>query len=433
MVQIKINLDENEMPKYWYNIVPDLPDPPEPPLNPFTGEPAKAEDLETIFPKSLIMQEMSNERYAKIPKEVLEIYKMWRPNPLRRAVRLEKILKTPAQIYYKYEGESPTGSHKVNSSVPQCYYNMKDGTELLTTETGAGQWGCALAYACNLFEMDCKVFMVRSSFEQKPQRKTLINLWGGNVVSSPSMETEYGREIIKQTPDIPGTLGIAITEAIEYAMKQPNAKYSLGSVLNHVLLHQTIIGLELKKQMEIIDTTPDYLIGCCGGGSNFAGLIFPFVKDIIDKKSDIQAIGVESSTCPSMTKGEYRYDSGDAAGKTPDLKMYTLGCQFVPPAQHAGGLRYHGMAPLLSQVLNSGFCKAESYREYDVFKAGHLFSKAEGIIPAPESCHAIAAVLKRAEECKKTGEKKTIVFNLSGHGFIDLYAYEKYLTGKMVT
>lgn len=431
MEPIKINLDENEMPKYWYNITPDLPAEILPPLNPVTKEIIKPSEMEAIFAKELVRQEMSRERYIKIPNDVRDIYRMWRPNPLRRALNFEKMLKTTAKIYYKYEGESPIGSHKTNSSVPQAYYNMKEGIKMLTTETGAGQWGCALAFACQMYGMNCKVFMVRSSFDQKPQRKTMINLWNGDVVASPSMETDTGKKIRNQTPETPGTLGIAISEAIEYALKTPDTKYALGSVLNHVLLHQSVIGLEAKKQLESIEEEPDCLIGCCGGGSNFAGLVFPFVSDIIKNKKNVEIIGAESTSCPTMTKGELRYDLGDSAGKTPYIKMHTLGHDFIPPAHHAGGLRYHGMAPQLSQLIAEGICVPVAYTEKQIFRAGHIFAQAEGIIPAPESAHAIAAVIEKAEEYRKNKENKTIVFNLSGHGFIDMYAYRSYIEGEI--
>ncbi|MCS3923309.1 TrpB-like pyridoxal phosphate-dependent enzyme [Methanosalsum natronophilum] len=424
----KIILDENEMPKSWYNILPDLPTPLDPPLNPGTNEPITFEELEPIFSTELIKQEMSNERYIRIPEEILEIYKLWRPAPLFRARRLEKHLDTPAKIYYKYEGVSPPGSHKPNTSLPQAYYNMKDGTERLTTETGAGQWGSSLSFACNYFDLECKVYMVRSSFEQKPYRKSLINLWGASVVPSPSTETNFGRKILEQYPDTTGSLGIAISEAVEDAALNENTKYTLGSVLNHVMLHQTIIGLETQKQMEMVEDYPDVIIGCCGGGSNLAGICFPYVKDKIDGKSDVKILATEPSACPTLTKGEFRYDFGDTAETTPLLKMYTLGHDFVPPAIHAGGLRYHGESPILSKLVHDGFIDAASYHQIEIFDASLKFARTEGIAPAPESSHAIKAAVDQAMECKRTGEEKTILFNLSGHGHFDMSSYDKYFT-----
>jgi len=424
----KIILDENEMPKSWYNILPDLPTPLDPPLNPGTNEPITFEELEPIFSTELIKQEMSNERYIRIPEEILEIYKLWRPSPLFRARRLEKHLDTPAKIYYKYEGVSPPGSHKPNTSLPQAYYNMKDGTERLTTETGAGQWGSSLSFACNYFDLECKVYMVRSSFEQKPYRKSLINLWGASVVPSPSTETNFGRKILEQYPDTTGSLGIAISEAVEDAALNENTKYTLGSVLNHVMLHQTIIGLETQKQMEMVEDYPDVIIGCCGGGSNLAGICFPYVKDKIDGKSDVKILATEPSACPTLTKGEFRYDFGDTAETTPLLKMYTLGHDFVPPAIHAGGLRYHGESPILSKLVHDGFIDAASYHQIEIFDASLKFARTEGIAPAPESSHAIKAAVDQAMECKRTGEEKTILFNLSGHGHFDMSSYDKYFT-----
>ncbi|RQD80185.1 TrpB-like pyridoxal phosphate-dependent enzyme, partial [Methanosalsum natronophilum] len=355
-------------------------------------------------------------------------YKLWRPAPLFRARRLEKHLDTPAKIYYKYEGVSPPGSHKPNTSLPQAYYNMKDGTERLTTETGAGQWGSSLSFACNYFDLECKVYMVRSSFEQKPYRKSLINLWGASVVPSPSTETNFGRKILEQYPDTTGSLGIAISEAVEDAALNENTKYTLGSVLNHVMLHQTIIGLETQKQMEMVEDYPDVIIGCCGGGSNLAGICFPYVKDKIDGKSDVKILATEPSACPTLTKGEFRYDFGDTAETTPLLKMYTLGHDFVPPAIHAGGLRYHGESPILSKLVHDGFIDAASYHQIEIFDASLKFARTEGIAPAPESSHAIKAAVDQAMECKRTGEEKTILFNLSGHGHFDMSSYDKYFT-----
>ncbi|MDV0447130.1 Tryptophan synthase beta chain [Methanosarcinaceae archaeon Ag5] len=427
----KVQLDENDMPKKWYNIVSDLKTPLDPPVNPATGQVATAKELEPVFAKELIRQEMSTDQFIDIPPEVLDILKAFRPNPLRRAVMLEKYLKTPAKIYYKYEGESPTGSHKTNSSIPQVYYNMKQGVERLTTETGAGQWGSALAFACNHFGLESMIYMVRSSYAQKPHRKTLMNLWNGKVLASPSTNTEFGRRVLKETPDTPGTLGIAITEAVEDALSTPNTRYTLGSVLNHVMLHQTIIGLEAQKQFEMIEDYPDYVIACCGGGSNFAGLAFPFVKDKIDKNLDTQIIAVEPESCPSLTQGEFRYDYGDTGAMTPKLKMYTLGCEFVPPSMHAGGLRYHGCSPIVSNLYADGLIKAEALGQKDIFNAGIIFSQTEGITAAPESTHAICSAINKALECKKTGEEKTIVFNLSGHGLLDMSFYQEFLEGKI--
>ncbi len=431
MEQTKIILDENEMPKRWYNVLPDLPTPLEPPLDPKTREVMGPEALEPIFPKELIRQEMSSDRYIDIPKEVLEIYRLWRPSPLYRAHQLEKLLKTPAKIYYKYEGVSPAGSHKTNTSIAQTYYNMKEGTERITTETGAGQWGSALSLACNYFDIECKVYMVRSSFYQKPYRKSLMTLWGGKVVPSPSPDTEFGRWVLKEQPDTPGTLGIAISEAVEDAALNENTKYSLGSVLNHVVLHQTIIGEESKKQLAQVETYPDIVIGCCGGGSNLGGIALEYVKDKLEGKHDAKVIAVEPTSCPTLTKGEYRYDFGDTAEMTPLLKMYTLGHTHVPPAIHAGGLRYHGDSPIISKLHAEGLIDAVSYDQKTVFEAAVQFARTEGIVPAPESSHAIRCAIDEALKCKQTGEEKTILFNLSGHGHFDMASYDKYFSGEM--
>ncbi len=425
----KVILDPEEMPKEWYNILPDLPKPLPPPLNPATKEPVKPEELEPIFPKALIKQEMSTERWIRIPEEVLEVYRLWRPTPLIRAKRLEEALKTPAKIYYKYEGTSPPGSHKPNTAVAQAYYNMKEGVERLTTETGAGQWGSALSFATRLFDLKCTVYMVKISYQQKPYRRILMETWGGEVIPSPSNRTESGRKVLEQDPDSPGSLGIAISEAVEDAAKNENTKYSLGSVLNHVLMHQTIIGLEVKKQLESIDEKPDILIGCVGGGSNFAGLTYPFIKDA--KKEGIRIIAVEPAACPTLTAGKYDYDFGDTAGLTPLLKMYTLGHTFVPPPIHAGGLRYHGDAPTLSLLYAEGLIEAVAVKQIPTFEAGVLFARTEGIIPAPESNHAIRVAIDEALKAKETGEEKTIVFNLSGHGYFDLAAYDDFLYGRL--
>ncbi len=432
MEQTKIILDENEMPKQWYNVLSDLSSPIEPPLDPRTWEPISPEALEPIFPKSLIKQEMSSERFIDIPDEILEIYRLWRPSPLYRAHRLEKLLKTPAKIYYKNEGVSPAGSHKTNTSIAQAYYNMKEGTERITTETGAGQWGSALSLACNYFDLECKVYMVRSSYYQKPYRKSMMTIWGGNVVPSPSEDTEFGRKILKEQPETPGSLGIAISEAVEDAIAHDSTKYSLGSVLNHVMLHQTVIGAECKKQLEKVDTYPDIVIGCCGGGSNLAGVSLEFIKDRLEGKRNPRVIAVEPSACPSLTEGEYRYDFGDTAEMTPLLKMYTLDHKYVPPAIHAGGLRYHGASPIISKLCAEGLIEAVSYDQYPVFDAAVQFARTEGIVPAPESSHAIRCAIDEALKCKQTGEEKTILFNLSGHGHFDMSSYDKYFNKELV-
>ena len=423
----KILLDENEMPDRWYNILPDLPEPLPPPLDPETNEPVAPEKLLAIFPMELLKQEMSGERYIKIPDEVLEIYRLWRPTPLIRAERLEKFLKTPAKIFYKYEGVSPPGSHKPNTAVAQAYYNAKEGIERLTTETGAGQWGSALAFATRLFEMDCRVYMVKASYHQKPYRRVLMELWNAEVIPSPSNMTESGKKILDRDPENPGSLGIAISEAVEDAVKNENTNYSLGSVLNHVLLHQTIIGLETKKQLEIAEAKPDVMVGCVGGGSNFAGLVYPFIKD-----GDVDFIAVEPEACPTLTKGEYRYDFGDTAGLTPLLKMYTLGKDFIPPPIHAGGLRYHGDAPTLCLLVRHGIVRAEAVSQIDTFEAGKIFTETEGIVPAPESTHAIRVVIDEALKARQNNEEKVIVFNLSGHGHFDLKAYQDFMEGKLI-
>ncbi|MFA5049918.1 MAG: TrpB-like pyridoxal phosphate-dependent enzyme [Candidatus Micrarchaeia archaeon] len=421
----KIILDENELPKYYYNILPDLPEALPPPINPQTKEPISPKDLEIIFPKELIRQEMSKEPRIKIPDEIKEVLlKMGRPSPLIRAKYLEKYLKTPAKIYFKHEGLNPCGSHKPNTAIAQAYYNQKEGTETLSTETGAGQWGTALSYSCNFFGLKCEVFMVRISFDRKPHRKIMMQTYGADVYPSPSSKTEFGKAYLKKNPNTPGSLGIAISEAIEVAIKNENTKYSLGSVLNHVMLHQTVIGLEVKKQLEIAQETPDILIGCVGGGSNFAGFSFPFMKDKLKGNSNARFIAVEPSTCPTLTKGDYRYDHGDTAGLTPLLKMYTLGKDFIPPPIYAGGLRYHGMSPIISLLAKYNFVEPEAYPQKEVFDSARIFVRTEGIIPAPESAHAIHSAIKHAIICKEKNEKKTIVFNLSGHGLLDLGAYE---------
>ncbi|PKL60359.1 MAG: TrpB-like pyridoxal phosphate-dependent enzyme [Methanomicrobiales archaeon HGW-Methanomicrobiales-4] len=429
-MQTKILLDENELPKKWYNIQADLKTPLDPPMHPQTKQPVCAADLEPIFPKELIRQEMSKDRYIDIPQEVRDIMMLWRPSPLFRAHKLEKFLKTPAKIYYKYEGGSPPGSHKPNTAIAQTYYNMKEGIERIATETGAGQWGSSLAFATQLYGMECKVYMVRGSYDQKPYRKMMMQVWGADCVPSPSPDTNAGRSILAKDPNTPGSLGIAISEAVEDAATHANTNYSLGSVLNHVCLHQTIIGLEAQKQLAMVDATADVIIGSAGGGSNFAGIAFPFIKDVLDRKADgTEFIAVEPAACPSLTKGLYAYDYGDVAGMTPLLKMFTLGHDFIPPSIHAGGLRYHGMAPLVSKVHADKLITATSVRQNEVFEAAVTFARTEGIIPAPESAHAIRIAIDKALECKKTGEEKTILFNNSGHGHFDLSSYEAYFAG----
>ena len=429
MDHTKILLDENDMPKQWYNILADLPV--EPPLNPATREPMNPKDLEPIFAKELIKQEMSSERYITIPEEIREIYKLWRPSPLYRAHRLEKMLGTPAKIYYKNEGVSPAGSHKPNTAIAQAYYNMKEGTERISTETGAGQWGSALSLSCNYFDIECKVYMVRSSYYQKPYRKSLINLWGATVVPSPSPDTQFGRKVLEMYPDTTGSLGIAISEAIEDAALNDNTKYALGSVLNHTCLHQTVVGLETQKQFELTEDYPDIVIGCCGGGSNLAGVSLPYIRDNIEGKTDTRIIAVEPSACPTLTEGKFEYDFGDMAQMTPLLKMFTLGSGFIPPAIHAGGLRYHGASPIVSKLVADKYMEARSYHQVEVFDAAVTFARSEGIAPAPESSHAIKAAVDEAIKCKQTGEEKTILFNLSGHGHFDMGSYDKYFSGEL--
>ncbi len=429
MDHTKILLDENEMPKQWYNILADLPV--EAPLNPATNEPMNPKDLEPIFAKELIQQEISSERYIDIPEEIREIYTLWRPSPLYRAHRLEKALGTPAKIYYKNESVSPAGSHKPNTAIAQAYYNMKEGTERITTETGAGQWGSALSLCCNYFDIECKVYMVRSSFYQKPYRKSLINLWGANVIPSPSTETQFGRKILEMYPETTGSLGIAISEAIEEAALNDNTRYALGSVLNHTSLHQTVVGLETQAQFDKTEDYPDIVIGCCGGGSNLAGVTLPYIRDNLAGKTDTRFIAVEPSACPTLTSGEFKYDFGDMAQMTPLLKMYTLGSEFIPPAIHAGGLRYHGASPIVSKLVADGIMEATSYHQVEVFDAAVKFARSEGIAPAPESSHAIKCAIDEALKCKQTGEEKTILFNLSGHGHFDMSSYDKYFSGEL--
>ncbi len=425
----KIVLSEEDLPTKWYNILPDLPEKLPPPLHPETKEPLRPEDLEPIFAKELIKQEMSEERWIKIPEEVREVYRLWRPTPLIRAKRLEEALKTPARIYYKYEGVSPPGSHKPNTAVAQAYYNAKEGIERLTTETGAGQWGSALSFATKLFDIKCTVYMVKISYKQKPYRRILMETWGGEVIPSPSDRTKSGRAILERDPDNPGSLGIAISEAVEDAATHEDTKYALGSVLNHVLMHQTVIGLEVMKQLEIAEEKPDVMIGCVGGGSNFAGFCYPFVRDAM--KGEVKLIAVEPEACPTFTKGDYRYDFGDTAGLTPLLKMFTLGHDFIPPPIHAGGLRYHGDAPTMSLLVKHGIIEAKAVKQIPTFEAGVLFARTEGIVPAPESNHAIRVAIDEALKAKESGEEKVIVFNLSGHGYFDLSAYDDFLYGRL--
>lgn len=432
-METKFLLDENELPKKWYNIQADLPSPLDPPINPATKEPVKPSDLEPIFPKELIKQEVSTERWIPIPEEVREVYRLWRPTPLYRAVRLEKALKTPARIYYKWEGVSPPGSHKPNTAVAQAYYNMKEGVARLTTETGAGQWGSSLAFATCLFGLKCTIYMVKVSYEQKPYRRILMETWGAECVPSPSTRTRFGRKMLEADPNCPGSLGIAISEAIEDAATHEDTKYSLGSVLNHVLLHQTIVGLECKKQFEMAGDYPDVIFGCVGGGSNFSGACFPFLMDKLrGERPDLRAVACEPKACPTLTKGPYTYDYGDTAKMTPLLKMYTLGHEFIPPPIHAGGLRYHGDAPLLCKLVKEGYVEAAAYHQNEVFEAATLFARTEGFLVAPETAHCVKAAIDEAIKCRRTGEEKVILFANSGHGHFDLAAYDAYLSGKLI-
>ena len=420
------------MPTHYYNVLADIPVPMDPPLHPGTKQPAGPQDFTALFPMDLIMQEVTRERFIEIPDEVRDLYRLSRPTPLIRAAMLENALDTPAKIYFKYEGANPTGSHKTNTSYPQAYYNKKAGIKKLVTETGAGQWGSALAMACKHFGLECEVFMVKVSYDQKPYRKTFMKLFDATVHASPTTLTNAGRNVLAKDPDSPGSLGIAISEAIEIAVQRDDTNYSLGSVLNHVMLHQTIIGEEARLQMEIADAYPDIVIACAGGGSNFSGLAFPFLRDkLTGTKKNLEVIAVEPASCPSLTQGKYEYDFGDEAGMTPLLKMYTLGHEFIPPKIHAGGLRYHGMSPAVSLLYNIGAISAKAYEQLEVFQAAQLFAQTEGIVPAPESAHAIKEAIVQALKCKETGEAKTILFNLSGHGFLDLGAYELYLENKL--
>ena len=428
---VRVDLPVDEIPKNWYNIIPDLPEPCPPPLDPVTKAPAGLANL-WFFPKNLILQEVSTERYIPIPEEVREIYvKMQRPTPLFRATRLEEYLQTPAEIYYKYEGISPLGSHKGNTAVAQAYYNKQEGTEELVTETGAGQWGSALSLACSFFDMKCKVFMTRASHDQKPYRRVLMELYGAKVFASPSMETEFGKKTLAENPNHPGSLGVAISEAIETVRHNPKAKYALGSVTNFVLLHQTVIGQETMKQMDLIDRKPDFVIGCVGGGSNYAGLAYPFIQEKLRGKLDATFYAVEPKACPSFTRGIYTYDYGDTAGMTPLFPMYTVGHSFVTPPIHAGGLRYHGKAPSMSMLVKCKVITPLAAGQQEVFEAGKMFSRREGVVPAPESAHALSVAIDLAKKCKANNEKKIILFNMSGHGLLDLGGYAEYLAGTL--
>lgn len=427
----RINLEGHEMPTHWYNILADMPNKPLPTLHPVTLQPVAPEDLAPLFPMELIKQEVATERWIEIPEEVYDIYRIWRPTPLYRAYNLEKQLDTPAKIYYKYEGVSPAGSHKPNTAVAQAYYNWKEGIKRITTETGAGQWGSALSFATQIFGIQLQVFMVKISYQQKPYRKFMMNTWGAEVIPSPSNLTESGRKILEADPDSPGSLGIAISEAVEQAMKDPGTHYSLGSVLNHVLLHQTIIGLEALKQLEKTGDYPDVVIGCFGGGSNFGGIAFPFLHLNFVENKHTRVIAVEPASCPKLTRGAFQYDYGDVAGFTPLIPMYTLGHEFKPAAIHAGGLRYHGAGAIVSQLLKDKIIEARAVGQLETFEAGSLFARVEGIIPAPESNHAIAVAIQEAKKAKEEGKSKTILFNLSGHGFLDLGAYDQYFSGKL--
>ncbi|CAG0982225.1 tryptophan synthase beta chain [Rhodocyclaceae bacterium] len=429
MTITRINLDENEIPTHWYNVVADMPNPPLPPLGP-DGKPVGPEQMGVIFPDTVLEQEMSGERWIAIPEEVRDAYRIWRPTPLIRAVRLEKALGTPAKIYYKYEGVSPTGSHKPNSAIPQAYLNKIAGIKRLTTETGAGQWGSSLAFAGQMFGIDVRIYMVKISYQQKPFRRSMMQTWGAEVFASPSQMTKTGRDILARDPENQGSLGIAISEAVEEAASRADTKYALGSVLNHVLLHQTVIGLEAKKQLAKVGEYPDMIFAPCGGGSNFAGIAFPFLADKAAGKQ-VRLVAVEPTSCPTLTRGVYAYDYGDATGFTPLMKMYTLGHDFMPPGIHAGGLRYHGDSPLVSQLFHEKLIEAVAVPQLATFEAGVAFSRAEGIIPAPESCHAVRACMDEAIRCKETGEPKTLLFNLSGHGHFDMASYDRYFAGEL--
>jgi tryptophan synthase beta chain len=428
--ETKVYLNERDLPTHWYNVIPDMPNPPAPPLHPGTGQPIGPADLTPIFPMSLIEQEVSGEREIPIPDEVREIYRLWRPSPLFRAHRLEKALKTPAHIYYKYEGGSPAGSHKPNTAVPQAYYNKQAGIKRIATETGAGQWGSAVSLACQMFGLECTVYMVKVSYQQKPYRRSMMKTWGAEVIASPSDRTNAGRSILAENPSSTGSLGIAISEAVEDAATRQDTNYALGSVLNHVLLHQTVIGLELKKQFAMIGESPDVLIACVGGGSNFGGFTFPYVRDKVNG-SKIRLVAVEPKACPTLTRGKFTYDYGDTAKLTPMMQMYTLGHDFLPASIHAGGLRYHGDSPLVSQLVHEGVCEAVAYHQNPCFEAAVLFARSEGIIPAPESSHAIRGAIDEAIRAREAGQQTVIAFNLSGHGHFDMAAYDNYFEKKL--
>lgn len=432
MEENKFFMGRKDLPKNWYNILPDLPRPLDPPLNPATKEPIGPDALAALFPMGLIEQEVATQSEIAIPPEVLDIYALWRPTPVRRAIRLEQMLDTPAKIFYKDESVSPSGSHKLNTSVAQAFYNKKEGTKRITTETGAGQWGSALSIACKMFDIICRVYMVKVSYQQKPYRRSLMQVFGAEVIPSPSELTKFGQQVLKDDPECNGSLGIAISEAMEDCVTSKDTKYSLGSVLNHVLLHQTVVGQEAKKQMELAGAYPDYVIGCVGGGSNYAGLALPFMRDKLKDGKDIKFIAVEPEACPTVTKGKYAYDHGDTAKMTPLLRQHTLGHIFIPPAIHAGGLRYHGMSGIISLLCEEDCMEAVAYHQNEVFENALLFAQAEGVVTAPETAHAIAAAIDVAKECKKTGEAKTILFNYSGHGHFDMAAYDAYLAGDLV-
>jgi len=431
MRETKFLLTEKEIPTHWYNIVADMPNKPLPPLHPATREPIGPEALAPLFPMELIKQEVSQEKWVEIPDEVRNVYAKWRPTPLYRAYDFEKALDTPAKIYYKYEGVSPSGSHKPNTAVAQAYYNKMEGVKRITTETGAGQWGSALSFACQLFGIECEVYMVKISYEQKPYRKMLMNTWGANVYASPTNLTNAGRQILAEDPDSPGSLGIAISEAVERAATDPDTKYALGSVLNHVLMHQTVVGQEAVKQIEMAGDLPDIVIAPFGGGSNFAGISFPFLRLNLEEGKKIRCIAAEPSSCPKLTRGVFRYDFGDTVGMTPLLPMYTLGHNFVPAPIHAGGLRYHGAGVIVSQLLKDKLIEARAHDQLECFEAGLLFARTEGIVPAPETTHAIATAVQEAKRCKEEGKSENILIHLCGHGYFDLKAYEDYLAGNL--
>jgi len=429
---IKFTLGEQDIPKFWYNIAADLPSAPPPVLHPGTKQPIGPDDLAAIFPMAVIQQEVRQEREIEIPEPVRDVYRQWRPTPLYRARRLEKVLDTPARIYYKYEGTSPAGSHKPNTAIPQAFYNRQEGVKRITTETGAGQWGSALSIAGAFFGVEVEVFMVKVSFQQKPYRRTFMESFGASCIASPSELTESGRAILRDHPDSSGSLGIAISEAVERAVQRDDSKYALGSVLNHVLLHQTVIGQEARRQFELADDYPDIVVGCTGGGSNFAGIAFPFLGERLRGGADIEFVAVEPAACPSLTKGRYAYDFGDTAHLTPLVKMHTLGSTYVPPGFHAGGLRYHGMAPMLSHITDLGYIKPRAYQQLACFAAGLQFARAEGILPAPEANHAVKGAIDEALRCKEEGVSRCILFNLCGHGHFDMQAYRDYMDGKLV-